>query len=796
MGKLLSTAMTLLLLVSVLSGVAQAGNGTVKDGVINLTVKIEDNVKEDSAIINNIISRFTEASKMLYTATAKQNRFGTINIVVPSSWNKPDGAEDSSDLDLKNVDVKVLNGKVGSANVDGFKGTGNINLGIEVLARTNGGRTIVHEFGHYGYGLYDEYLASRYRSDLTPKGWYMVFWDKETGWYKCTDKVTWQVDPVITYWYAGYKYPVSPSSPSDNHACLMWFPHDSNITDFCHTEHNSKPNNDQNSKHDFKSCWMVMAENDKFSLKLPGSQDISEIQYYVPTFEIYQPSKSRAVTKAENIGTFPATVEAGRETESSVPVDSTIKKAGFAVTGTDAASLTFSLVNPSGSTITPENLQGAQYTATATALTYTVTAPGAGTWKMKVANGGSASQNVTMAANDETDSSADNTPIDLEGGTEKTVYSTPEPILIKALLTREYIPVQGAVVHATVKRPDGTEVKVELSDEDTDGDSMPIDGSYEGYFTSFNGNGTYTITVVADNSAGTAIEGVGFSDTDQVQDGKKEDSPSDIVQITDNFRRQCTLTPVQVSGYTGQEKFPPGEIEQLTATSVNDTAIKLTWIATGNSEYTGQAASYDLRFATSPIITDADWNNATALAELPVPKVAGQSEEFTTPMMLAGTYYFALSARSTEGLLSPRAAVAATLTTGYQSDTSHSCTEFGSGGSSGKSGCFIATAAFGSPFEPHVVILRNFRDTRLLTNGPGRAFVNFYYRVSPPIADVISRSQFLKTATCILLLPVVYTVGHPVQGFLIALALSAAAVAIARRIAGRRRLRLQRVTAA
>lgn len=794
MGKLLSTALILLLLISASSGAAQAGNGTVKDGVINLTVKIEDNVKEDSAITDNIISRFTEASKLLYNATAKQNRFGTINIVVPSSWSKPDGAQDPGDLDLDKVDVKVVNGKVGNANVSTFGGTGNINLGIQVLARKTGGKTIVHEFGHYGYGLYDEYLGSKYRRDLTPKGWYKIFWDKETGWYKCTESVTWEVDPVMCYWHAGYKYPVSPSSPDDNHACLMWFPHNGNITEFCNTDHNSKPNNDQNSKHDFKSCWTVMAENSTFSLKLPGSQDISEIEYSAPTFEIFQQAKSRAQSQAINIGTFTSTVEAGRETESSVPVDSTVKKADFVITGTTASTLAFSLVTPDGSAITPENLQGAQYSATAAALTYTVTSPKAGTWKMKVANNGGTAQSVTIAANDVSDSSTDSTPITLDGGTEKTVYATPEAINIRAIVTREYIPVQGADVYATVKRPDGSEVKVELSDEDTDGDTMPLDGSYEGYFTSFNGNGAYTITVVADNPSGAAIEGIGFSDTDPAEDG---DTIPETVQITDNFRRQFTLPVVQVSGYTGQEKFPPGEIEQLTATSVNDTAVKLTWIATGNSEYTGQAASYDLRFATSPIVTDDDWNKATGLAELPIPKASGEIEEFTTPMMLAGTYYFALCARSTEGLLSPRAAVAATLTKGYVPDTSNAGgLIFDNGGSSGKSGCFIATAAFGSPFEPHVMTLRHFRDTRLLTNGPGRAFVSFYYSVSPPIAAVISRSPALRTATCMLLMPVVFTVEHPLHGFLIALALSLAVIAMARHIIRRRRMRYQRATAA
>ena len=66
-----------------------------------------------------------------------------------------------------------------------------------------------------------------------------------------------------------------------------------------------------------------------------------------------------------------------------------------------------------------------------------------------------------------------------------------------------------------------------------------------------------------------------------------------------------------------------------------------------------------------------------------------------------------------------------------------------SGGGGG--GCFIATAAFGSYFDPYVTILRNFRDGFLLTSRAGRAFVQWYYRVSPPIADYIARHDVLRT---------------------------------------------------
>jgi PKD repeat protein len=86
-------------------------------------------------------------------------------------------------------------------------------------------------------------------------------------------------------------------------------------------------------------------------------------------------------------------------------------------------------------------------------------------------------------------------------------------------------------------------------------------------------------------------------------------------------------------------------------------------------------------------------------------------------------------------------------------------------------GCFIATAAYGSYLNPHVMVLREFRDRYLLTNSPGRAMVAFYYRTSPPIANFIMRHEGLRAATRLLLTPVVFGIEYQQWAILLVLML-------------------------
>lgn len=84
----------------------------------------------------------------------------------------------------------------------------------------------------------------------------------------------------------------------------------------------------------------------------------------------------------------------------------------------------------------------------------------------------------------------------------------------------------------------------------------------------------------------------------------------------------------------------------LTISGATASSILVGWTAPGDDAATGAAASYDLRYSTSPIATAADFNAATQVAGEPTPAVAGTSQSMTVSGLAASTtYYFALKSQ-------------------------------------------------------------------------------------------------------------------------------------------------------
>jgi len=189
--------------------------------------------------------------------------------------------------------------------------------------------------------------------------------------------------------------------------------------------------------------------------------------------------------------------------------------------------------------------------------------------------------------------------------------------------------------------------------------------------------------------------------TGDVPAGDENDNPVTITMdedksITANFIRLYTLT---IAAGTGGTTSPsPGSYQ-------HDTGIQVSITANANSGYEFSGWTGDASGTTNPIAVTMDANKSIT-ANFTASDGGGAGDE--------------------DG------------------------DEDGDGGT-----CFIATATYGSALHPHVNILREFRDKYLLPNSVGRAFVNFYYKHSPDVADFISTHAVLKTVVRIHLLPLI-----------------------------------------
>jgi hypothetical protein len=173
---------------------------------------------------------------------------------------------------------------------------------------------------------------------------------------------------------------------------------------------------------------------------------------------------------------------------------------------------------------------------------------------------------------------------------------------------------------------------------------------------------------------------------------------------------------------------------------VSAASIKLAWDPSPEPLVTGYRLYYGRSSGVYSVVIDA-----------------GNRTDYTVTGLDAGlTYYFTAMAYTGAGDESTFSNETAYTIPGSSPAPTPPGASSGSGG-----GCFIATAAYGSWLAPEVVELREFRDRYLLTNGPGQAFVDWYYRVSPPAAAFIAEHESLKTAVRWGLIPVVYGIKYP-----------------------------------
>ena len=100
----------------------------------------------------------------------------------------------------------------------------------------------------------------------------------------------------------------------------------------------------------------------------------------------------------------------------------------------------------------------------------------------------------------------------------------------------------------------------------------------------------------------------------------------------------------------------------ISVTAVTDTTATLGWSAVGDDSLTGTAASYDVRYSSSPI-TPSNWASASQASNEPVPTAAGTSQSYkVTALARQATYYFAVRVTDEAGNTSALSNVPSAIT--------------------------------------------------------------------------------------------------------------------------------------
>jgi hypothetical protein len=195
--------------------------------------------------------------------------------------------------------------------------------------------------------------------------------------------------------------------------------------------------------------------------------------------------------------------------------------------------------------------------------------------------------------------------------------------------------------------------------------------------------------------------------------------------------------------------------ELLSAAGVNQ-GVTLGWVAVPG------ASGYRVHYGVaSTAESEKDVGNVTTFTVQGLTN--GTSYVFAVGTLTQATYYVAVTARDStpskhESDYSAESSIAVgtaaeSLLSNQLSARPQSTTPYPA--LPDKGGCFIATAAYGADWYADVQALRDFRDTYLLRNAPGRWFVAHYYALSPAVADYIRAHSALKPIVRALLTPLV-----------------------------------------
>jgi hypothetical protein len=194
---------------------------------------------------------------------------------------------------------------------------------------------------------------------------------------------------------------------------------------------------------------------------------------------------------------------------------------------------------------------------------------------------------------------------------------------------------------------------------------------------------------------------------------------------------ETTLTmPAQAVTVTSHfvEALPPAEVPTVTTLAATDIS---SYAATIHMSYTvAYYTPVDVRFAAKRP-TDPAWFYTTWISR----PADGDYAEVLSGLVSQTQYQFKAQLRYDSTVIEG-AVYQFTTAAGSSTSLTDMLAYFG---------CFIASAAYGTPAAEQIDVLREFRDAVLLKNTPGSLFVALYYWLSPPVAEFIAGNEVART---------------------------------------------------
>lgn len=244
----------ILLLLSLILSV-KTWAASYSDGCYEIQIGIDPEIVIPEALDGNFHSRTEElirrSSAFLHQSLRDQAQLCRVTILVPETWDDQDFYEPAEDESYDSADLKL--------GLDFSCGACATSMDITMNYEHLNPPTFVHEFGHFRYGLGDEYVLTTSRSEI-----YRVnVPGSGMEWIRCTElqdaTATCEENPVG----ASYDDRCAISSePNGATGCLMFDnQHESQVTQFCDngndpaTRHHQDVDSDHNRIWNGRSCW-------------------------------------------------------------------------------------------------------------------------------------------------------------------------------------------------------------------------------------------------------------------------------------------------------------------------------------------------------------------------------------------------------------------------------------------------------------------------------------------------------------------------------------------------------------